>query len=147
MFHGQSVQRDDTAAASREDRMFRLLKNATEPTVRFAGRHQSREPNLIHTGPVLCGCRSSLLGRTAKTTRERSLGSLADARPARFCARWRAELRHAAAARQTRPRRVACSPRSRSSSRSSTPRTLHKTSPVPKSGSLRDGSLDRGLVL
>lgn len=156
MFHGQSVQRDDTTAASREDRMFRLLKNAMEPKVRFAGQHQSssrfesddsREPNLIHTGLLLCGCWSSLLVRPAKTTREGSLGSVVDVQPARFCALWRAELRNAAAAWQTHPRRGGCSSHSDSSSHSSTPHMLHKTSPVPKSGSLRNGSLDRGLVL
>lgn len=87
----------DTTAASREEKMFWLLKIAMEPKVRFAGQHQSfsrfqseysRQPNLINTGRVLFGRWPSpfwLQLKSSQRAQERGFGSIMDAQPACFC--------------------------------------------------------------
>lgn len=104
MFYQESVQRDDTTAASREDRMFRWLKNAMEPKVRFTGQHQSfsrfqseysRELNLINMGWVLFGCWPlpfSLQLKSTQRPQERGFEWVMDAQPACFCGLWRVKL-------------------------------------------------------
>lgn len=128
MFYREGVQRDDTTGASREDRMFRSLKNAMEPKVRFTGRHQSfskfqseysRELNLINTGRALFGCWPSpfwLQLKSSQRPQERGFGSVLDAQPVCFCGLWWVQLRMqqalhecGEATRQTHRRRISCS--------------------------------------